>query len=870
MNFKRKLKFNNHQKALSVILFLAALVLLLPQAARADWVTTVVGGLASGIASVLGWILAKVMAVLVYIAQYNNFIHAAAVANGWVIARDISNMFFVIILLVIAFGTILRLENYSYKKWLPKLILMAILINFSKTICGLLIDVAQVVMLTFVNAFKDVMAGGLVDMLGITGWQKLDGFEDVSSWEVAGAFVLSVIYSAIALITVTAMLGMLVMRIIMIWVYVVLSPFAYLLAAFPGGSKYSSMWWSDFTKNLIVGPVLAFFIWLSFTSLVSFNNTADLGIDGSLNDPNKITCQKDESGVCKKGTTDIMIKFVISIAMLLGGMKIAQEIGGAAAGVAGSIASKGNKLAIGAAAGAGLLAWKGAKHSAGWANDKFLQEKGIADLNLKRSWAVFQARRKDRKADQYNKGVQAAAARMKEGGIGSVFAMTAGPADAADVILDWKGLKPKGFIKQFKGRKKLEATQQAASTKKDLAKEELDSQKFKDDFANTAVGSTERVKIRKESYDNVTSAINKGKMANDRMVDIDSEITKEEAKGDYKDPNKIAELKTSWNEAKKEKNEADQDIKNWSQKTSWVSANMGKNFSDKEKFESRNAMAESKQKIAAADKEIGDNTPRYYRQARLAEQMAVQKKASDLKDIDDPTELFRILKGAIASHDRNMVKAVMLKMTRDGNDNEALTPLAGTSDHIGLKSLMRQLSDEKSANYAGFDQQEAFALGSQIAELNKVTRHWGATSAYAMENGKWRETTDQEHHHIRDVESGKEQLQAFIRNNGRLAYGVDKADGTYDLDVGGVIKLRSINNKDGIKNIETMNESAAKHIYDALKMEKNKNLLSEFSVGEDGKRESSLVARLEQRLGNIASVKGFEEKYNSAKAAKKS
>src|SRR5680860_1271706 len=245
------------------------------------WYINLIGSIAAGLVSVLGWILAKVMAVLVYVAQYNNFINSAAIVNGWVIARDISNMFFVIILLVIAFGTILRLENYSYKKWLPKLILMAILINFSKTICGLLIDVAQVVMLTFVNAFKDVMAGSFVEMLGITGWQKLDGIEDVSSWEVAGAYVLSVIYSAIALITVTAMLGMLVMRIIMIWVYVVLSPFAYLLAAFPGGSKYSSMWWSDFTKNLIVGPVLAFFIWLSFTSLASFNNNAtNLGIDG--------------------------------------------------------------------------------------------------------------------------------------------------------------------------------------------------------------------------------------------------------------------------------------------------------------------------------------------------------------------------------------------------------------------------------------------------------------------------------------------------------------------------------------------------------------------------------------------------------------
>ena len=65
-------------------------------------------------------------------------------------------MFFVVVLLIIALATILNQEKYSYKTWLPKLILMAVLINFSKMICGLIIDVAQVVMMTFVNAFKDV------------------------------------------------------------------------------------------------------------------------------------------------------------------------------------------------------------------------------------------------------------------------------------------------------------------------------------------------------------------------------------------------------------------------------------------------------------------------------------------------------------------------------------------------------------------------------------------------------------------------------------------------------------------------------------------------------------------------------------------
>lgn len=304
------------------------------------WAHWLVGGIARAIVSVLGWVLAQLMKILVYVAQYNHFINSAAISKGWIVARDISNMFFVVILLIIAFGTILNIESYNYKKWLPKLVLMAILINFSKTICGLLIDISQVVMLTFVNAFSDMAPGNLIEMLGVTDWQSLRGVEEVNNWEIAAAYVLAAIYAIIALVTITAIVGMLVMRIIMIWVYVVLSPFAYLLSAFPGGASYASQWWKEFTKNLIVGPVLAFFIWLSFAALGTPSDNGPQALGEFKDDGDQIECQRDENGVCKFGTSDLMVQFIVSIAMLIGGMKIAQEIGGAGGGIAGKAMGK--------------------------------------------------------------------------------------------------------------------------------------------------------------------------------------------------------------------------------------------------------------------------------------------------------------------------------------------------------------------------------------------------------------------------------------------------------------------------------------------------------------------------------------------------
>ena len=53
---------------------------------------------------------------LIRLAQYNDFSNAPPVLIGWFMIRDLANMFFVVALLVIAFGTILGLEQYEWKK----------------------------------------------------------------------------------------------------------------------------------------------------------------------------------------------------------------------------------------------------------------------------------------------------------------------------------------------------------------------------------------------------------------------------------------------------------------------------------------------------------------------------------------------------------------------------------------------------------------------------------------------------------------------------------------------------------------------------------------------------------------------------------
>lgn len=287
------------------------------------------GAIIAMLINALGLLLTTLISVLVWVCSYNNFINSAAVSNGWVIVRDLCNMFFILILLIIAFATILRQENYSVKKLLPKLLILAVLINFSKTICGIFIDFAQVIMLTFVNGFREVAGGNLTDMLGLDKIYKIKA-EDVTTnkidaLSVFGGYVLALIYVLISLVVITVMIAVLVMRMVMLWVYIVLSPLAYLLAAFPAGQTYSQQWWKEFSSNVIVGPVLAFFIWLSFVSATGL--VTDI----------KPTGLEPSAAITVAGSRDNLIKFIISIGMLIGGLMVTQQIGG----IAGSAAGKG-------------------------------------------------------------------------------------------------------------------------------------------------------------------------------------------------------------------------------------------------------------------------------------------------------------------------------------------------------------------------------------------------------------------------------------------------------------------------------------------------------------------------------------------------
>ncbi len=674
------------------------------QAGGWSWAGDLVIGITSILISILGPILTLIIKGVVYIASYSLFIKSPAVVNGWVVVRDISNMFFIVILLIIAFATILRLENYSYKKWLPKLILMALLINFSKTICGLLIDVTQVIMLTFINSFKDIAGGNFIEMLGIYDSVTLAQATGTAG-VAAGAYVLGLFYIIISIVVLVTIMMVLAMRIVMIWIYVVLSPLAYLLAAFPGGQSYASQWWSNFTKNLIVGPVLAFFIWLSFIALQSggsWNITSDQAMLGT-----------------RGSTTGALIKFVIAIGMLIGGLKIAQEIGGEA----GSIAGKGmSALTKGQTAVTNFGKKWGGKILSG---DNMLARKtakkigfDFRPIKIKEAFqASYEKTKKDDEAEIRNKG----GANLSAGGARSVFGgLGAGRAYMDNYFHGFLGAK--GIVRAgqelFRNPKKRKEIKAQIDKKDKIA---AGKEKNLKGYVSTTDSTAMNNKIN--NYDTeIKSHDAKIKSAKDELAQLETGEIDLSPEGIAK----RAELKEEISNAEEEKDTVvtarDKLKQDLGGKT--VLSNQDYDLKAQDVTNSRQEIRELKKKSRKyAAPKSGEVVSQY--------RSMINERKDKYKDNTVADELIDFYDDAVNRGDKYDQVALLEKLSNDANLNEMLNNRGYSADARGLYKFIHNLENDfekknglKQGGANGFSEEGLLRIQSDLGEAEERAGHW--------------------------------------------------------------------------------------------------------------------------------------------------
>ncbi|MFC1700950.1 hypothetical protein ACFLZ0_02335 [Patescibacteria group bacterium] len=335
------------------------------------------------------------------------FANAPIVQTGWQLTRDLVNMLFVLVLLVIAFGAILQIEGYGIKKLLPKLIIVALLINFSLVICGTIIDASQVA----AHFFYDEVAGNkgitlqLASALQVQKVYQIDPNADLEEKLPAGISgsintTFAVFAGALLILGAAIALGLgaffLLTRLIMLWILLIMSPLAWFAGILPGTSGYTSQWWRKFLNWAFFAPVYFFFVWLAIQAAQfgSFNNIIQQEANNVIASSGLLSA----AGIALLSIPSAILQFLCIIGLLIGGVMWASKMG--AYGASGTMSFVKNQ-------GGSLSDWAGKRaktFTAPWAEkmEGRMQEistvKGPSEGKLRRlgRWTVGQTARAPR------------------------------------------------------------------------------------------------------------------------------------------------------------------------------------------------------------------------------------------------------------------------------------------------------------------------------------------------------------------------------------------------------------------------------------------------------------------------------------------
>ncbi|MCR4312151.1 MAG: hypothetical protein NUV56_02590 [Candidatus Uhrbacteria bacterium] len=344
-----------------------------------DSAALLLAGIINNITATIGKLMLAVIEILIVpILGYNGFSSADIVDLGWSLVRDVVNMGVVVILIVIAMQTIVGFSKANWTQQLPRLFIGVILVNFSRTICGVLIDISQVVMFTFVNAIIDIAAGNFAQMFGLSSFGEFSNeFIDkvnesgtgIEAYAYLGSAYLQLalylaIFSVIALLTL-----MYIWRIVMLWLLVIMSPIAFFLNGIKGmfgkSDKYYGEWWEKFSGALIMGPLLTFFLWLALAA----SSGSNLAVTQDFPLPE----EPGEYGLALENfSMDSLLGTFVALLLLVVGMQLSSASAAAIGGPVSKFISEdmGKKIVSGAVRMPGQLAGKGAAAGMRFADKK--------------------------------------------------------------------------------------------------------------------------------------------------------------------------------------------------------------------------------------------------------------------------------------------------------------------------------------------------------------------------------------------------------------------------------------------------------------------------------------------------------------------
>jgi len=258
------------------------------------------------------------------------------IEEGWKVFRDLSNIVIIFVLLVIGIATILRYQSYGAKALLGKLIIVALLINFSLFFTQVVIDSSNLISLQFYNKItvteqdsngQDIIrkvgerymqAFGLTtiyDGTKIFEQDRLNGSNKFN--EILLTTVLGSVMFLVATFAFLAGASLLIIRFVTLIFLMILAPLAFVGMILPALSKHSSKWLGALMRYAFFAPAYMVLTWFvievvnsnAFQGTIGLNNTSSF------------------AAIAGGGSAAIIFNFIVVIAFIIGSILIANEFG---------------------------------------------------------------------------------------------------------------------------------------------------------------------------------------------------------------------------------------------------------------------------------------------------------------------------------------------------------------------------------------------------------------------------------------------------------------------------------------------------------------------------------------------------------------
>jgi hypothetical protein len=213
----------------------------------------------------------------------NPFVNAGLEITGGFVSIGL-----VLVLVAIAFATILRLEGWDTRRLLIRLIIVAALVYFAPVICGLIIDATNVFMYYFsdriggigalTTTFLNIVTNIIRSFVGIPIIQQLD---------MVAVSILQLIFQIYLAFCLFSFFLLFVFRFSAIWIFVILSPIAFICWILPATYRYWEFWWRNFIQWCLAGPICAFFLYLGARAaqLIALNTGAFISLQSFVTGP---------------------------------------------------------------------------------------------------------------------------------------------------------------------------------------------------------------------------------------------------------------------------------------------------------------------------------------------------------------------------------------------------------------------------------------------------------------------------------------------------------------------------------------------------------------------------------------------------------